>query len=363
MKCPSCSADGPDEAAECAACGVNYAKWQTKLEKAAEAAAAAAEQAILNPPPPPAAPGSTLKLTLGVMATLCVAVYAAYDFTRQRIEPPEEKGGVLVKPDAYRPRIQALEAALYKDAPPNLADARAISDAASRLAGAVMERHPSNPFARGAIGDLMEYSGAVAAAEEGMSLLPTARLDWTRRWETVRARRFEKAPWFHKAVTAADGPPPDFERAAARILSAGRRLKTLLAAVPAEFERFSVDDVNLADKERDAGRAAAEIEAWRAWRTDWQGRVDEALTGFPEPDEIPAELQFAYDTLVRSAQEARTPPNPGPGVFVSAKAVNDVYQPGKPMRDAWLDGLSGWLSGLDESINGARNAKLNPDKD
>ena len=49
--------------------------------------------------------------------------------------------------------------------------------------------------------------------------------------------------------------------------------------------------------------------------------------------------------------------------FVSAKAVNDVYQPGKPMRDAWLAGLSEWLSGLDESINGARNAKLNPSKD
>ncbi|TPW21010.1 MAG: hypothetical protein FD126_1118 [Elusimicrobia bacterium] len=357
MKCPSCSAEGPDEAAECTACGVNYAKWKAKVEKAAAEAAAA------PPPEPPPPPRSTLKTTLGVLAAASVAVYTAYDVASRRIAPPEETGGVLVRPDAYRPRIQALEAALYKKAPPTHADVRTISDAASQLAGAVLERHPQNPFARSAIGDLLEFSGAVAAAEEGMTMLPTARLDWTRRWESVRARRFAKAPWFHKAVTAAEGPPPDFERAAARILSAGHRLKTLLAGVPAEFEKFSVDDVNLADKERDAGRAAAEIEAWRAWRTDWQGRVDEALTGFPEPDEIPAELQFTYDTLVRSAQETRTPPNPGPGVVSSGKAVNEVYQPGKPMRDAWLAGLAEWLSGLDESIKGARAAKLNPTKE
>lgn len=356
MKCPSCSAERPEGAPECEACGVNFAKWQAKVEKAAAEAAAA------PPPAPPPPPRSTLGITLSVLAFLCLGTYAAYDFASQRIAPPQEKTGVLVKPEAYRGRIQALEAALYKDAPPTLADAQAVSNEASQLAGAIMERHQKNPFVRDAVGDIMEFAGAVSSAEEGLTMLPTARLDWTRRWEAVRARRFEKAPWFHAAVTAADGPAPDFERAAARIQTAGHRLKTLLASVPPELEAFGDEDVNMPDLQKDPGGAKAKIEAWRAWTAAWEPRVDQALGDFPKPDEIPEELQFAYDTLVRSAQEARNPPNPGPGAFVAGAALSEVYLPGKRLRDTWAANIGNWLDGLGDSIKGARDAKNAPKK-
>lgn len=362
MKCPACSADGPDGAPECAACGVNFAKWQAKLEKKAAEEAAAAQAAAAAPPAPPPAPKSTLGLTVGLMAALCVAVYFAYDVAQRRLEPPADKSGVIVKPDAYRPLITALEASLYKEEPAALADAQAVSDAASRLAGSIMERNQKNPFVRDAVGDLMEFSGAVGTAEEGLQMPPNARLDWIRRWETVRARRFEKAPWFHASVTSADGPAPDFERAAARLQTTAHRLRSLLEALPPELEGFGEDDVTLQALKRDGDKAKERLDAWRLWVAAWQPRVDQALTGFPQPDEIPPELQFQYDTLVRSAQEARNPPNPGPGVFSSGAALTAVYLPGKRSRDTWLANIAGWLGGLDESIAGARAARAEAKK-
>lgn len=355
MKCPSCSATCKDEADECSACGVNFVKWQAKVEKDSVAAAAAAEAAILNPPPKPSAPTSTLKLTLGALGVLCLAVFVAYAVVHRRVEPPARGEGTLVRPDAYRPRIQSIETLLYKAGPPTAPEAKAISDDVISLAGTVLEREQENPFVREAVGDLTEFAGVVAPPEDG-ALLPNARLDWARRWEVIRARRFEKASWLHAAVTPDDRPVPDFERAAARIQTAGHRLKTLIAEAPAEIARFGKEDVTLADVKRGGAPAREKIENWRDWRTKWQSEVDQALVGFPKPDEIPPELQTVYDRLTRSAQSARNPPNPGPGTAASAAEAAEVYLPGKEARDAWIEGVGASLSELDEGINAARLA-------
>lgn len=349
MKCPSCSAPGKDEADECAACGVNFAKWQAKVEKDAVAAGAA----ILSPPPKPSPPASTLKLTLGALGFLCLAVLVAYAVVHSQVEPTVKQGGILVRPDAYRPRIQAIEALLYKAGPPSTHEAKSISDAVISLAGTVLEREQENPFVRGAVGDLTEFAGVVAPPEDG-AILPNARLDWARRWEVIRARRFEKAPWLHGAVTPDDRPAPDFERAAARIQTAGHRLKTLIAEAPAEIARFGKEDVTLADVKRGGAPAREKIEQWRDWREKWQAEIDQALVGFPKPDEIPPELQAIYDRLTRSAQGARNPPNPGPGTSASAAEAAEVYLPGKESRDAWVETVTTSLSELDEGINAAR---------
>lgn len=356
MKCPSCSVTCKDEAEECAACGVNFSKWKAKVEKAAADAAVAAEAAILNPPPKPAPPASTLKLTLGALGLLCSAVLVAYAVVHRQVEPPAASGGTLVRPEAYRPRFHAIEALLYKAGPPTAADAQAISGDVISLAGAVLEGEQQNPFVREAVGDLTEFAGVVAPPEDG-AMLPNARLDWARRWEVIRARRFEKAPWLHAAMTPDDRPAPDFERAAARIQTAGHRLKTMIMEAPAEIARFGKEDVNLADVKRSGAPAREKIEHWRDWRTKWQGEVDQALIGFPKPDEIPPELQATYDRLTRSAQAARNPPNPGPGAAASGAEAAEVYLPGKEARDAWVEGVTASLSELDDGVNVARDSK------
>lgn len=352
MKCPSCSAEGPDETPECAVCGVNFAKWRSKAEKAAFEAAAAAEAAVLFPNRP-APPASTLKVTLGVLGLLTAAVLGAYAVLQRRIEPPPARGGVLVAPDPFRSRIQPIEAALYRAGPPTAADAQFISDELTSLAGAVLERDQQNPFVRDAVGDLMEFAGAVAPPEDG-ALLPTARLDWARRWEVIRTRRFAKAAWLHAAITKDDAPPPDFERAAARIQSAGHRLKTVMAEVPPQLARFGKEDVTLADAKKLGAPAREKLQNWREWRTKWQREVDLALIGFPKPEEVPPELQKVYDRLVRCAQETRNPPDPGPQAPASPAEAAEAYLPGKESRDKWVEDVGAALSEIDDGINAAR---------
>lgn len=348
MKCPSCSVDGDEAAAECSACGVNFAKWRSKVEKEAEAA-------ILNPPPAPSEPGSTLKLTLGVMGLLCVGVLVAYAVVHRQVDPPPARGGVLVAPETHRARLQAVEAAIYRAGPPTVADARFIAGEVPSLAGAVLDRDPQNPFAKETVGDLMEFAGAVAPPDAG-SLLPGARLDWARRWELLRARRFEKATWLHAAITPDDAPPPDFERAAARMQQAGHRLKTLITEVGGQTSRFGKEDVNLADVKRAGAPAREKIQDWREWRSKWQSEVDDALIGFPKPDEIPTQLQTAYDHLVRTAQQTRNPPNPGPGAAATAAEAAEAYLPGKDAREAWVEAVTASLGQVDDGINAARQA-------
>lgn len=356
MKCPACSADGPDGAPECAACGVNYGKWEAKRAKAAEVAAAAADA------PPPEPPKSTLGTTLSILAVLCVGVYFAYDVARSHLDPPvPEKSGVVVKPEAYKGQIMALEAILYKDSPATQVEAGKISEIALRIAGTIMEKHPANPFIRDAVGDIMTFASEAGSSAEGMAMPPTAKLDWTRRWEKVRGRRFEKAPWFHASVTKADGPPPDFEKAAQRLLTTANVVKGLLEALPAEFEPFGNEGVDRnALKGPKADENQDRLDAWRAWVPVWQARVDQSLSGFPSPDEMPPALEFSYDTLVRTAQEIRFPPNPGPGVFVSAAELNELYVPDKRMRHNWVKNLSNWIDDLPDAVVAARKAKDAP---
>ncbi|TBR17679.1 hypothetical protein EPO15_16435 [bacterium] len=360
MRCPSCSTEGADGAADCGSCGVNFAKWKAKADKAAFEAAALAEAALLTAPAGPTPPTSTLKVTLGVLGFLCAAVFAAYAVVHRQVEPPAS-GGVLVQPGAFRPRLQPIESAIYRAGPPTVADAQFISNEVTSLAGAVLERDAQNPFVRDAVGDLMEFAGAVAPPEDG-ALLPTARLDWARRWEVIRGRRFEKATWLHAAITPDDAPPPDFERAAARMQTAGHRLKTLMAEVPPELARFGKEDVNLADVKKLGAPAREKIELWRDWRTQWQSEVDQALLGFPKPEEIPAELQKVYDGLVRSAQQTRNPPSPGPGAAATAAEAAEVYLPGKESREKWVEDVTASLAELDDGINAARQAKAEAPK-
>lgn len=376
MKCPSCSAEGPDAAAECAACGVIFAKLKAKAEKAAPAAPAASK---------PAASG--LGDALVLLAFLGAVVYGGYRLYESRVSPPPaEAKGVLVNPEPYKADILAIEAAVYQGSGSVQEVAAAAEAATNRIAEGLMRKHGRNPLARDAAADVMDFASRMAAAQESLGASPTARLEFVRAWETLRAKRFAPADWFHPPEAVKPGAPPDFERASQSILTTSQNLKSLLAVASSEMEAFGEREVNLrrndlehprpaedvegqwaaeekAAREKAAAEAAEDqprLEAWRAWVPSWQARVDSALTVFPEPSEIPNELQFAYESLVRAAGAARQPPNPGPGAFVSGAQLNALYLPDRRAREEWVRSVSASLAELPGQVNAAREAKSGP---
>lgn len=380
MKCPSCSAEGPDGAAECAACGVIFAKLKAKAEKAAAAP---------TPAPAPAPPPSGLGSTVAILLSLCVVVYGGYRVYESRVSPePEKAKGALINPESFKADIQALEKAVYEGSGSVQEVAATAEAAANRIAERVLSKRSRNPLVQDAAADVMDFASRMAAAQESIGASPTARLEFVRAWETLRVKRFAPADWYHPAEAVKPGEAPDFEKAAQRILNAAMNLRALMAAAPAELDQFGEravqlrsaaeddmehprpaedvpgqwDDLNKADKAERAGRAAEDqkrLEAWRAWVPQWRARVDGVLADFPKPEEIPDALKFPYEDLVRAAQEARAPPDPGAGAFLMANepAAQALYLPSKQSRDAWCENVTRWLTELPDAVNGARAAK------
>ncbi len=194
MKCPSCAVETADASEECQACGVNFAKWRAKLEKAAD-----------GPPPehltkpPVQVTGSHLGAVV-IVLVLFGAVAAAYGVYKKSAEPVAVQDNAKVfDPTAYKAQISALEMTLYKDTPPTPAEANAISNIGLQLAGVINEEHAKNPFVKEAVSDLMLYAGQVSSSGDDPKALSKARPDWIGGWETVREKRFDHAPWLHAA--------------------------------------------------------------------------------------------------------------------------------------------------------------------
>jgi hypothetical protein len=53
VKCPNCAAEAGDDAAECPACGLVFAKWRERQEKEKREAAEALRLLDEGPKPPP----------------------------------------------------------------------------------------------------------------------------------------------------------------------------------------------------------------------------------------------------------------------------------------------------------------------
>lgn len=383
MRCPSCSAEGPDGAAECPACGVIFAKLKARAEKAA---------------PPPSAPaaakpaGSGLGNALVLLACLGAFVYGGYRFYEGRVSPPPTQAqGGLVNPEPYKAEILAIEAAVYQGSGSVQEVAAAAEAATNRIAEGLMRKHGHNPAARGAADDLMDFAARMVGAQESLGASPTARLEFVRAWETLRAKRFAQADWFHAPEAVKPGAAPDFEKAAQSLLNAAMNLRALMDSVTSELDQFGeravqlrsassyelenprpAEDVegqwaaeNKAARKRAAAEAAEDqprLAAWRDWVPGWQARVDAAMTGFPQPSEIPNELHYAYESLVRAAGAARQPPNPGPGAFTSGSQLNALYLPDKRSREEWVRGVTASLAELPQQVNAAREAKAGPKK-
>lgn len=380
MKCPSCSAEVP-EGPECASCGVIFAKLKARAEKAASAPAAPA------PAPAPSGLGSVLVL----LGCLSAVVYGGYRFYEDRVSPPPPTEAQVPRIDseAHKADVLAIEKAVYAGEGSVQAVAADAEAAANRIVESLLRRRGSRA-AQDAAADVMEFSARMAGAQESLGASPTARLEFVRAWETLRAKRFAPADWFHPPEAVKPGEAPDFEKAAQRILNATMNLRALMAAAPGELAAFGEREVTLrrGDDERprpaedvpgqwdemakaDRAEAAARADedqknlaAWRAWVPQWQARVDGTLADFPKPEEIPDELKDPYETLVRAGLAASNPPNPGAGVFLTASepAAKALYLPSKHSRDAWHGNITAWLGELPDRVNGAREAKKGPKK-
>lgn len=376
MKCPACSAEVP-EAAECAGCGVIFAKLKARAEKAAAPPMPAAV-----PAPKPSGLGGTLTIVLALGAV----VYGGYRAYEAKVSPPPAgPKGALINSEAHKADIQAIERAVYSGQGSVQETAAAAEAATNRIVESLLRKR-ANPAAQRAADDVMQFAARMVGAQESLGASPTARLEFVRAWETLRAERFSQADWFHPPEAVKPGAPPDFERAAQRLLTTSQSLKTLLASAPAEMEAFGDGEVTLRRDDLEHPRPAEDVDgqwaaeekaarekaraeaadgqtrlaAWRAWVPTWQARADAALSDFPKPDEIPNELQFAYESLVRAAGAARQPPNPGAGVFTSGAALNALYLPDRRSREEWVQGVSRWLSELPAQVNAARAAKNAP---
>jgi hypothetical protein len=86
MKCPSGSARASDDAAECPACGLIFAKWRERQEK--EKLAAAEALAAMDVPPKPV-DSARARIIAGSVVLAWLLVFGLYVFrhTRRRREP------------------------------------------------------------------------------------------------------------------------------------------------------------------------------------------------------------------------------------------------------------------------------------
>ena len=83
MKCPSCGAQAADDAAECPACGIIFAKWRELREKEKRAALDA-----LDAPAPPPTNIWIVRIVAAALVALWVAVFCVYVYRHTYKLPP-----------------------------------------------------------------------------------------------------------------------------------------------------------------------------------------------------------------------------------------------------------------------------------
>jgi len=83
MKCPNCGSPSADGGAECAKCGLVFAKWRERQEKEKREAAEALK-ALESPPQPPKTNPWTGRLLAGLIVLWWMLGLAVYYIHRMR---------------------------------------------------------------------------------------------------------------------------------------------------------------------------------------------------------------------------------------------------------------------------------------
>jgi hypothetical protein len=263
-------------------------------------------------------------------------------------------------PEPYKAEIQALEEILYRDGPPQVADADALEFRSQALLDKLYSQFklgPPEPLAR-----LENFSAAVSAAGQALTFDPLARQDWIGLWEEARGAVFSPAPWFHVPLridAAVDALP--LADAALALQRVDADLAALIQSAEAETAPFGDKEINLASLKRDPEdkrpQNAQLLESYRAWAAGWVARVQQIISTLPPFIQMPEPLRDAHRLLVRIGVELKAVPNAGPGLFLMASdpAFNALYLPRKYARDTWLGNVKNWLGQSRQMVKSAQS--------
>jgi hypothetical protein len=181
MNCPNCNAAGPDDAAECASCGVIFAKWKASHEGKAQEAGQITSPTLARLEAAQSKTNPLLVLLLAAAAGL-----GAWDLLggRQAADlPPSD----VFDPEPFRAPITRIERELYKsdgmDLPELQKDLRKFGGQMSVLR------------LKKTAADLKALAAAVGAARQAPP--PETRQGWTLGWEKIRSEVFLPCEWFH----------------------------------------------------------------------------------------------------------------------------------------------------------------------
>jgi hypothetical protein len=317
--------------------------------RAASGCPACADEAARLERRGPAPPSRALPLA-ALLAAVVLAAGLAWAWPRaqgrirawraasaERHAAGEERGPAFapargLDPTPFRVQIEALEAVLYRESPPELGDPERVAALAAELAERVMAQPGVGRLAGiGAMQRLMAFSaGAGAEGDAGYAAPDLARP--RRAWESLRAELFAPAAWFQRSS-------PELVQAQRReapradvivrdgLVAWADTLAALAAAGRTEMAAFGEQLVDAAEGSREEAEL---VRRWQDFARAWDARVARACQGAPPAppwDDEPHVVQ-AHQLLGQAAHQLRmaTVPN------------GDFAVPTRWWREQGLDG-------------------------
>jgi len=210
-------------------------------------------------------------------------------------------------PETFRPQIEAVEAILYKETPPDYLETERVAGAIMLLQRAMDERAQTYPE-RQAAQDLLFLAAHADATGEGGYALPD--LSQTRRsWERYRDDVFGEADWFRTdspGVAEAQKPklPTVDPGQVYDLVRVIERLDDLIEEGEATCE-------DLGEPEYEPGyegpEGRAQIAAWNAFYRDWDERLNDMARYLPPqpPFDGDTEYLMAYQEVTGAMNELR----------------------------------------------------------
>jgi hypothetical protein len=212
--------------------------------------------------------------------------------------------GERLDPALYRGRIEALEAALYRQDTADVTAARHINHSAKRLADAVLdEGELAAPRAARAIENFA--NGVLQPDDVGFATLdvPATR----NRWTGLRERLFRPADWF--VGGAASGPAartgPDTREASVNDLR--RLVETVTDLTNSGRDESGYFGEIGVDVEEMSPEAASLRADWDEWARGWSKRVEYVAASLPvrTAADAPTELVEAHRELATAIHQLR----------------------------------------------------------
>jgi len=203
VNCPNCSKPRPENAEECASCGVVFAKWRERWVASAASGAAAAPAPA---PEPAAAPSSAAPIL--IVITLALAAGAWHLMRPDESLPASPRARGSFDPEPYRRNIDMVEDEVYSDSPD--------ANPAQSLQGPLLAL-AQNLRAEGSREGIRAGEGLEAWAgrlveppADGAPADPAAVRDRIiGDWETFRAKTFYRAIWFRRKQKPEDQAAPE----------------------------------------------------------------------------------------------------------------------------------------------------------